>query len=65
MEKKMGSHNLPFGMKFTTQAPILKCKTQENTVGVFFPSDGTFVQICKLVFKKGYSIALLCTEFYC
>ena len=44
-------------LKFTIQAPILKYKTQENTV-VFF-SYGTFVQNCKLVFKKGYSIALL------
>lgn len=38
------------------------CKTLENTV-VFFFSDGTFVQNCKLVFKKGYSIALFGMEF--
>jgi len=61
--KKIDSHNLPFGTKFTTQAPILKCKTQENTV-VFF-SYGKFVQNCELVFEKGYSITLVGVEFYC
>ena len=60
--KKGAATTFHLGMKLTTQAPILKCKTQENTVGVFFPSDGTFVQNCKLVFKKGYSIALVGVE---
>ena len=50
-------------MLFTIQAPILKYRTQENT-SVFF-SYGTFVQNCKLVFKKGYSIALVDLDLYC
>jgi hypothetical protein len=52
MMKKGAATTSHLAMKFKIQALILKCKTQENTVGNFF-SDGAFVQNYKLVFKKG------------